>query len=88
MMRRRNSPPPRGQTAPRRAQDKEREIDSELRAARATRRASSAQKQQLRRLDWDDEEVVEETGEDTMVFDVETDDEKGDGPDDEEPAAR
>jgi len=85
MMRRRNSPPPRGQTAPRRAQDKEREIDSELRAARASRKASSTQKQQLRRLDFDVEEV-EETGDAPMVFDAETNDEEGDDPDDESAA--
>ena len=68
MMRRRNTPPKRGPVAPRRAQDKEREVESELRAARANRKASSVQKQQLRRLEWDDD-PLDETGDESMFSD-------------------
>lgn len=85
MMRRRNTPPKRGQVAPRRAQDKERELESELRAARANRKASSAQKQQLRRLEWDDD-PLDETSEEKMFGDESVDGTDEDS--DDESAAR
>jgi hypothetical protein len=81
MMRRRSSPPKRGQAAPRRGQDKEREIDSELRAARANRKASTTQKQQLRRLDWEDE-PLDDAEDDAMFEEADSaDDEGGDAGD-------
>jgi len=53
-------------------------IDSELRAARAKRKAASQQKQALRRLEWDQEVPdVEEDEDDTGMFE--------DVPSDEEP---
>ena len=53
-------------------------IDSELRAARAKRKAASQQKQALRRLEWDQEvSDVEEEADDTGMFE--------DVPADEEP---
>jgi hypothetical protein len=80
MMRRRSSPPKRGHAAPRRGHDKEREIDSELRAARASRKASTTQKQQLRRLDWEDEPL--DDTEDEAMFEADSaDDEGGDAGD-------
>jgi hypothetical protein len=52
-MTRRRNPPPRQPLRPQRS--KEQEIDNDLRLARATRKAESMQKQQLRRQQWDND---------------------------------
>lgn len=52
-MTRRRNPPPRQPLRPQRS--KEKEIDNDLRLARATRKAESMQKQQLRRQQWDND---------------------------------
>ncbi len=57
-MTRRRNPPPRTPLRPQRS--KEKEIDNDLRLARATRKAESMQKQQLRRQQWDND--YEEVG--------------------------
>jgi len=65
---RRRNPPPRRPIRP--AKDKD-QVDSDLRAARANRKAESVQKQKLRRLEWDEDAegfVGEETEEEDRPF--------------------
>ncbi len=61
-MTRRRNPPPRRPQRPTKDKD---QVDSDLRMARANRKAESLQQQKLRRLEWDEEaEPSGETAED------------------------
>ena len=77
-MTRRRNPPPRQPLRPQRS--KEKEIDNDLRLARASRKAESTQKQQLRRQQWDNDEEVGGDPESVLP----TDDKLIDTPDDDE----
>jgi hypothetical protein len=83
MTRRRNSPTNRPLGSGRPTKDRE-AIDSELRAARANRKADSQQKAALRRLEWDDEKPDTEEDDETGMFDEElTEETPQDAEDDE-----
>ena len=81
-MARRGKPAPPGPLRPNRPSkvNKEREINSELRKARASRKAETLQKQSLRRNDWDNkvEEVTGDEDDDDVLF--------GEDPEASEPA--
>ena len=67
-MTRRRNPPPRRPQRPTKDKD---QVDSDLRVARANRKAESQQKQKLRRLEWDEdaEEVLGDDGdEEDLLF--------------------
>jgi hypothetical protein len=81
-MTRRGKPPshrPPGSARPSKDRDT---IDSELRAARASRRADSQQKHALRRREWDDE-IPETEAEDEEMFDEVSEDEASSEPEEE-----
>ena len=84
MTRRRNPPSHRPPGSNRASKDRD-TIDSELRAARANRKADSQQKQALRRLEWD-AEMPEAEEEDTEMFEDEPTEDVP--PDDETPEAK
>jgi hypothetical protein len=80
---RRRNPPPRNPLRPQRSSKDKDQLDSELRMARANRRAENLQKQKLRRLDWDPEaedsnlepgDLDPETTEDAAAEDADEDD--------------
>lgn len=78
-MTRRRNPPPRNPQRPQRSSKDFDQLDSELRMARANRRADSLQKQKLRRLEWDDDSELEPEdmnfeGDDAQAGDAEDDD--------------
>ena len=76
-MTRRRSTPPGRPTRPQRP-TKEKDIDNDLRLARASRRAEAQQKHRLRRQDWDTEADDTETDSSTLESDGGPDD-RGDG---------
>jgi hypothetical protein len=54
---RRRNPPPRGPIRPQRPGKEREQLESDLRIARANRKAASQEKQRLRRREWDEEVV-------------------------------
>jgi hypothetical protein len=81
----RRVPPSRGPARPLRP-NREKDIESDLRQARASRRADAQQKNRLRRQDWDDEDEAELGPEsDGGPDDREADDTRGDDTEDERP---
>lgn len=72
-MTRRRNPPPRRPLRPTKDKD---QVDSDLRMARANRKAESLQKQQLRRLEWDEDAEIQNEADEEPPFGGPGDEEK------------